>query len=96
MFLVFKKQINGVYFLSINKTMSKRSETWIHFKRNPKQNDLAFCKYCSKQIGCRGSTTTELINHLKLPKININSPKATSTIEINNISQSDPSSSKKK
>lgn len=78
--------------------MSKRSEVWNHFKRNEKSKDIAFCKHCSKQIGCKGSSTTPLLNHLKIHKIYINSSKlSASTTNPSDIGyeQNEPSTSKK-
>jgi hypothetical protein len=45
--------------------MSKRNlaEVWNHYKRD---GDTATCNKCMKKITCKGSTTTPMINHLKL------------------------------
>ena len=71
--------------------MSKRSEVWNYFNRNEKNKDYAFCKQCSKQIGCKGSSTTPLLNHLKLHKVQLNT---STTLKLSN-EQNNPSSSKK-
>jgi len=78
--------------------MSKRSEVWNYFKRNDKNRDFAFCKQCNKQLGCKGSSTTPLLNHLKLHKIYLNSSNlstTTSSIELNS-QQNEPISKKKR
>lgn len=45
--------------------MSKRNsaEVWEFFKRN---GDEAFCTKCPHKVTCKGSTTTPMLNHLKL------------------------------
>ena len=78
--------------------MSKRSEVWNYFKRNDKNRDFAFCKQCNKQLGRKGSSTTPLLNHLKLHKIYLNSSNLstiTSSIELNS-QQNEPISKKKR
>ena len=59
--------------------MSKRSEVWNYFKRNDKNRDFAFCKQCNKQLECKGSSTTPLLNHLKLHKIYLNTSNLSTT-----------------
>ena len=61
--------------------MSKRPEVLNRFKRNEKNRDIAFCKLCSKQLGCKGSSTTPLSNHLKIHKIYIYSSDLSATTE---------------
>ena len=79
--------------------MSKWSEVWNHFKRNKKKNrDIAFCKHCSKQLGCKGSSTTPLLNHLKVHKIYIYSSNLSASTKNSfeiSCEQNGPSTSKK-
>ena len=48
--------------------MSKNSEAWKYFDDKKTASNEATCKSCGKKIGCRGSTTSALINHLKIHK----------------------------
>ena len=45
--------------------MSNRNsaEVWDYSKRH---RDEAFCKKCPDKVTCKGSTTTPMLNHLKL------------------------------
>ena len=73
--------------------MQKRSEVWNHFKRNERSREIASCMHCSKQLGCKGSSTTPLINHLKTHKIlivhneNASNPKKPSPKKIKTITE---------
>lgn len=58
------------------------SAVWNYFKRSEKNKYVAFCNLCSKQIGCKGSSTTPLLNHLKIHEINLKSPLPTPPINI--------------
>lgn len=52
------------------------------FKRSGKDKSVAFCNLCCKQLGCKGSSTTPLLNHLKIHNINLKSSLTTPPIDI--------------
>ena len=43
-----------------------RSQIWKFFDQNKELPDKGICKTCENKIGCRGGTTSALVNHLKI------------------------------
>lgn len=73
--------------------MSNRANIWSHFDRN---GDAAVCKKCGSKVTCKGSTTTPMINHLKLKHlIDLTGKRLNDCSSSSSCSSSQPTSSKK-
>jgi hypothetical protein len=59
-------------FFQFKLTMPKPLDVWIYFLRKEYNSPVATCNKCGKSIGCKGSTTSALINHLKFHDISVN------------------------